>query len=127
MVLHLSERQQTAERLTRELQALGATVVSAPGSDRLQFWVDDYKKREVLQQLADAGHEPIFTGMTPQVDVKTYSMGLVNSFEINLPAERQPVTDDRTIRGELASSASKPSYETEQLMRYLGWPPSQKR
>jgi hypothetical protein len=115
----LSERQQTVERLTRELGQLGATVVSPPHADRIRFWVDDYKKREVLQQLADAGHEPVFTGMTPQVDVKTYSMGLVNSFEINLPVERQPVTDDRIIRGEIATG--KPKTDPTGILKYLGW------
>jgi hypothetical protein len=92
----LTETQKIAERLTRELQALGGTVVSPPGSDRIRFWVDDYKKKEVLQQLADANYTPVFVGMTPQIDVKTYSMGLVNCFEINLPAERRPVADDRS-------------------------------
>ena len=68
----------------------------------LRFWVSDYEKRDVLQALADAGYgEPIFRGMSPQVDVKSYSMGLVNNFELALPAERQPVQDDRTIRGDV--------------------------
>jgi hypothetical protein len=114
----LSERAQTAERLTRELQALGATVVSPPGSDRLRFWVDDYKKREVLQQLADAGYEPVFLGMTPQICTATYSMGLVNDFELNLPAERQPIADNR-ITGEIASG--KPKTDPTGILKYLGW------
>jgi hypothetical protein len=113
----LSERQQTVERLTRELGQLGATVVSPPHSDRIRFWVDDYKKREVLQQLADGGYEPVFTGMTPQMDIKTYSMGLVNSFEINLPAERQSIMDDR-IHGEIATG--KPKFDSTGILKFLG-------
>jgi hypothetical protein len=128
----LTDRQTTAQRLTRELQGLGATVTNVlPLADEsnLRFWVSDYKKGQVLTALADAGYgEPVFLGMSPQVDVATYSMGLVNNFELVLPAERQPVAHDpQIITGELASSAPKSDYETEQVMRYLGWPPSQKR
>jgi hypothetical protein len=122
----LSERQKTAERLTRELQSLGATVTSVlplAGDKHLRFWVSDYKKNELLQQLADAGYEPIFTGMTPQVDVQTYSMGFVNCFELHLPREAQavPTAERRRIPDAvLASSEPKSSYEVEHVMRYLG-------
>jgi len=94
----LSDRQQTAERLTRELQALGATVTnSLPlAEDRpLRFWCSDYKKREILTALADAGYEPVFAGTSFQPCTATYSMGLVNNFEIRLPRQVQPIVDDR--------------------------------
>jgi hypothetical protein len=75
----LTPRQETAARLTRELQALGATVTNVlPLEDgkNLRFWIDDYRKKEVLQQLKDAGYdEPIFLGMSPQICTATYSMG----------------------------------------------------
>jgi hypothetical protein len=56
-------------------------------------------------------------------------MKLAAVYEIDLPRERQPIADDRqTIpRAELASSAAKSDYEVEQVMRYLGWEPNQKR
>ena len=54
-------------------------------------------------------------------------MKLAAVYEIDLPRERQPIADDRTIRSELASSAAKSDYEVEQVMRYLGWEPNQKR
>ena len=96
----LTPRQATAARLCRELQSLGANVTSvlplAEGQP-LRFWVDDYKKREVLQQLKDAGYEPIFLKMEQQPDVHSYSMGLVNSFELPIAAEREPIIDDRAI------------------------------
>jgi len=82
-VVSLTERQQAAARLTRELQALGATVTSVlPLADghNLRFWVSDYKKREILAALADAGYEPIFIGMGLQMDTAAYAMGLVNNF-----------------------------------------------
>jgi hypothetical protein len=122
----LSDRQKTAERLTRELQALGATVTNVlplAEDKHLRFWVSDYKKNELLQQLADAGYETIFTGMTPQVDVASYSMGLVNNFEVRLPRETQavPTAERRRIPDAvLASSEPKSSYEVEHVMRYLG-------
>jgi hypothetical protein len=96
----LTPRQETAQRLTRELQALGATVTNVlplEEGKNLRFWVDDYKKKELLQELKDAGHEFVFLGMSPQVCVKTYSMALVNNFEVILPADRQLVQDDRGI------------------------------
>jgi hypothetical protein len=96
----LTPRQETAQRLARELQSFGATVTNVMPLEEgknLRFWCSDYEKKELLQQLKDAGHEVVFLGMQPQVDVKTYSMGLVNCFEMLLPADRQPVQDDRGI------------------------------
>jgi len=122
----LNERQKTAERLTRELSALVATVTSVLplGSDQnLRFWVSDYGKKEVLQALKDAGYTPEFLGMRPQVDIKSYSMGLVNCFEILIPQERQAVPEfDGRHHGELA----KPKVidpEMEGMRKYLGLGP----
>jgi len=98
----LTQRQQTAQRLTRELQAFGATVTNVlPLADgqHLRFWVSDYKKNELLQQLKDAGYdEPVFLGMSPQMCTATYSMGLVNNFELPIAADRQEIPQqDRVI------------------------------
>ena len=90
--------------MTRELQALGATVTNvlplAEGQS-LRFWVSDYRKNEVLQQLRDAGYTPTFIKMEPQVDTASYSIGLVNVFEVRLPAERHLIPDDRIPKGEV--------------------------
>src|SRR5262249_5331978 len=94
----LTKRQETAQRLTRELQAFGATVTSVlplEAGKHLRFWVSDYKKNELLQQLKDASYEVVFLGMSPQMDIATYSVGLVNNFELPLAAETQPIVDDR--------------------------------
>jgi hypothetical protein len=95
MALLNNKRQETAQRLTRELQAFGATVTSVlPLADgqNLRFWVSDYKKNELLQQLKDAGYDaPVFLGMSPQLCIESYSMGLVNNFELPLSAERQEI------------------------------------
>ena len=124
MTLLLNERQKTAERLTRELSQLGATVTSnlPLGEDQnLRFWCSDYTKREVLQALADAGYEPIFTGMSQQADVKSYSMGLVNNFEISIPRERQSVAADNTIYGERSTGKKEVDVEMEGFRKYFGW------
>ena len=118
----LSPRQETAARLCRELQAFGATVTNVmPLADgqQLRFWVSDYRKNEVLQQLADAGYEPIFLKMELQPDIRSYSMGLVNSFELPIAAEQQPIIDDRKIYGEIAKP-EKTDYERESILKYLG-------
>jgi hypothetical protein len=114
---NLSERQKTAERLTRELQAFGATVTSVlPLEDgrNLRFWIDDYRKKEVLQQLKDGGYdEPVFLGMSPQICTQSYSMGLVNNFELPIAAERQEVPQqDRGIpKDEIGKRGKSPEVE----------------
>jgi hypothetical protein len=68
----LTPRQETAQRLARELQSFGATVTNVMPLDNgqnLRFWCSDYEKKELLQQLKDAGHEVVFLGMSPQVEV----------------------------------------------------------
>jgi hypothetical protein len=41
-------------------------------------------------------------------------------YELDLPRERQPVLDDRTIKGEVAERV-KTSAEVEAVRKYLGW------
>jgi len=107
MMAFPSERQKTAERLARELRAFGGRVTNvlplAEGRN-LCFWVSDYRKNELLQQMRDAGYEPIFIGTDFQPCEETYTLGLVNKFELALPAD-QPAVQDRTIRGEIVDRA----------------------
>src|SRR5262249_16745128 len=115
----LTKRQETAQRLTRELQALGATVTSVlplAAERQLRFWCSDYKKNELLQQLKDANYEVVFLGMSPQVDIATYSMGLVNNFELPLAAETRPIVDDRP-HGEIGKREK--SRETELMIEAI--------
>jgi hypothetical protein len=63
--------------------------------------------------------------MSPQMDIQSYSMGLVNLFEVLLPSEQTPIQDDR-ISGELAQP-KKTDVELEAMRKYLGWPPKEKR
>jgi len=117
----LTNRQETAQHLTRSLQSLGATVTNVlplAEGQHLRFWVSDYAKREILTALADAGYQPVFLGMSPQMCTASYSMGLVNNFELPLPAERQPIQDDR-IHGELATKREM-SVEERGMRKALG-------
>jgi len=117
----LSKRQETAARLCRELQAFGATVTNVmplAAGQHLRFWVSDYRKNVVLQQLKDAGYdEPVFLGMSPQMDIASYSMGLVNNFELPIAAEREPIPDDR--HGGEITGRTKRSPETEAMLRAI--------
>src|SRR5262245_51563758 len=96
-----SERQKTAQRLARELLAFGGKVTNVlplREGQNLRFWVSDYKKNELLQQMKDAGYEPVFVGMMLQACEETYTLGLVNRFELVLPADRQPTQSQ--LRGD---------------------------
>jgi hypothetical protein len=120
----LTENQKVVQALTDELHRLGAFVVSWPGSERLRFQVLSPQCESTLQKLRDLGFDPMFCNSGLRFERNAAEP--CNTYEIYIEPERQPIQDDR-IRGELASSAPKSDYETEQVMRYLGWPPSQKR
>ena|SRR5262245_46912016 len=118
----LNDRQKTASQLARELSQLGATVTNVlPLADgqQLRFWVSDYKKREVLTALADAGYEANFLGMIMQPDVVSYSMGLVNNFEVPIARERQIIVDDRAVKDTRLGSTAKDT-ELEAMRKTLG-------
>ena len=114
-----SERQQTAARLARELSQLGATVTNVlplANDKNLRFWVSDYEKKEVLTALADAGYEPIFIGTGFQMCIKTYSMGLVNNFELALPADQPMPQQTRVIPKDDGKRETRHSHETEAIV-----------
>jgi hypothetical protein len=101
MVPGLTPRQELAARLTKELQSLGATVTNAlplPDGQNLRFWCDDYRKKEILQLLVDGGYQqPIFRGLAPQFCTGAQRLGLVNQFEVALPAERQQIAPGNIV------------------------------
>src|SRR5262245_50559662 len=117
-----SERQKTADRLTRELQAFGGTVTNLlplANGQNLRFWVSDYDKKELLQRLKDAGYEPIFIGTGFQMCIKTYSMGLVNTFEVALPADQPMPQQDRVIPKDEIGGKKERSREVEETLKYV--------
>jgi hypothetical protein len=105
----LSERQQKAADLARSLGRMdGVWVVSPlPLADgaRLRFQVLDKHKNEVFQTLRDWEWDPQFRGVLPRIHATTFLAATI--WEIDFPPERQPVLDDRTIKGEIASREEK--------------------
>jgi len=103
----LSERQQTAERLMRWLQGMGAFVTNPmplnPGQ-QLCFDVLNPDREHVLEELRKQNWEP----RTGVVAMRYHHDELVpcTQFEIALPSD-QPVTQDRTIRGDVVDPAKR--------------------
>jgi hypothetical protein len=97
----LNERQQTAEALTREINAMGAWVVSPMPLDdnsKLRFQVLDRDRNAIIEKLSSWDWSPIFVSVLPRICPN----GMVSAslYEIDLPKPRQPVFDDR-IYGEI--------------------------
>jgi len=117
----LNQRQQTAQALAREIENLGAWVVSALPLDdgkRLRVRIADSDKNRVLQAIKDLGFEPMFVTITMRTDVATYSLIPACDYEVALAPERQFVVDDRHT-GEIAKP-EKPNVEVEGVKKYLG-------
>jgi hypothetical protein len=95
-------------------------VMPLAEDQNLKFWCSDYKKGRILTALSDWGFEVTFKGMSPQVCRDTYSMGLVNNFEIALEREQKPIIDDRTIHGGELAQHKKPDREHTEMLKYLG-------
>jgi hypothetical protein len=96
------------QRLIRELARMGAIVVSPPGDNRLRFQAAESRCESILGQLSEWGWQPVCCGSAPQF----HGMEPVTRYQLDLQEEeqRQPVVDNRTIRGELATD-EKPSRE----------------
>jgi hypothetical protein len=64
-------------------------------NQRLRVQISDAVRNEVMQILRDWGWDPICISILPRV----CSTGLLGAclYEIDLPRERQPIIDDRTI------------------------------
>jgi hypothetical protein len=88
---------------------------------KLRVQILDSRKNEVLQLLSDWEWQPVFCGPLPRVTFR--GMDAAGIYEIDLPRERTPIQDDRTIRpAELASDKrEKTPLEVVQMRKYLGW------
>jgi len=116
----LSERQQTAQSLAHEIHQLGGWVTNAMPLDangKLRFQVSDENREQVLEKLSSWNWAPVFVSALPRIDFSGMKPGSI--YEIDLPRERQPIHDDRLIRGELAER-KKTSEETAAVLKYLG-------
>src|SRR5947208_16868722 len=117
----LSERQQTAQALAREIIRMGAWVVSPPGDERIRFQVLDKDRNAILEKLGSWNWSPVFVGTHPRICPDGWK--LTSVYQIELPPERQPIVDDRQpIMGELATEAKrKTPEEVLQMRKYQGW------
>jgi hypothetical protein len=115
----LSERQQTAEALAREIARMGAWCVSPMPLDnnaKLRFQVMDADRDVVISKLASWDWLPVPCSSFPRITHGGWMAAQI--YEIDLPRERQPVVDDR-IHGEIAEQ-KKSEVELEALRKYLG-------
>jgi hypothetical protein len=114
----LSERQRLIEALKHELHRLGAFVVSPPNTERIRFQVLSPACESVLLRLRDLGWEATFLSAGLRFTVAGAEP--CNTYELNLPAERIPIQDDRrpVVRSEIAERI-KTSAEIEGIRRYL--------
>jgi|SRR5262249_50459889 len=117
----LSNRQQLAKRLAVELDKMDGAFVTSPlpldEQAKLRVQIKDMDKNRILQWLKDLGWNPVCISVLPRI----CNTGLIAAclYEIDLPRERQPIHDDRTIRGEIATT-EKSNYERESILKYLG-------
>jgi hypothetical protein len=118
----LSERQQTAEALAREIGRMGAWIISPLPLDagaRLRFQVLDTDRDQVIEKLSSWNWSPALCGMTPRV---TYA-GLqpASIYEIDLPSG-QPIVD-RSIRADETAGQKEPAAEILAVLKHLGLRP----
>ena len=95
----LTERRQLARNLAHELGKFDGVWVTSPlpldDNAKLRFQLVDMERNHVIQTLKDWGWDPVCLSVLPRV----HSTGLIAAclYEIDLPRERQPIIDDRTI------------------------------
>jgi hypothetical protein len=115
----LTPRQQTAASLAHQLQLMGAWVTNAMPLDadgRLRFQVLDKDRNAILEKLASWDWSPVFVGTLPRVHFD--GMKPASLYEIDLPRERQAISQDTRIYGEIAEK-KKTDAEIEGIRRYL--------
>jgi hypothetical protein len=117
----LNKRQQTAAALSRAITDMRGCWVDSPlpldDGQKLRVQVLDTERIWFLQAVRDLGYEPVFVTIKPRVDFTGF-IG-ASLFEVDIPRERQPIHDDRTITGEIAKP-EKSNYERDSILKYLG-------
>lgn len=106
----LTERQQQAEMLARELSKLGAMVVSPlPLADdkRLRFHILDQDRPRILQTLSSWAWSPMWCGNTAQLCPADGTMRLIAVYEIRIGDDRQPIPRDDIKQDEVISKELK--------------------
>jgi hypothetical protein len=82
----LTERQQAAQRLVKELTSLGVEIVSPSEDVKLKIQFPEGAKKRVLQLLRDGEWEFAFIKMVPVFSFAAGNMPLSHVFEI-LPSQ----------------------------------------
>ena len=99
----LTNRQQLARTLANELGKMDNVWVTSPlpldDNQKLRMQIADTVRNEVIQLLRDWGWQPVFVSVLPRICTTGWMAACL--YEIDLPRERQPVPDDRTIHGEV--------------------------
>jgi hypothetical protein len=119
----LTKRQETAEALCRELQRIGAHVVNAmPLNDdhRLRFQILNDDREAVLQKLGEWGWSPILRNHGLRLCLNGVAEPCT-TYEIDIPRERQPIPQDRTIRGEIVEKPAQTADERAAVKKHLGF------
>jgi hypothetical protein len=120
----LSERQQKAAALARELQKLDGVWVTNPmplddNARGLRVQILDSERQKSLTLLEDWGWTPTWCSNLPRVCTDGWKLASV--YEIDLPRERQPVADGK-IQGEIANreEEKKNAMQVALMRKHLG-------
>jgi len=118
----LTSRQTVAQALKDEIHRLGGYVLNPmplPPSEKLRFqFLAGPACNDSVEKLRALGWEPVLRNSGLRFCLSGTAEPC-NTYEIQIEGERQPVYDDRVIRGEIATK-ERSSYEVEQVKRYLG-------
>ena len=118
----LTKRQETAKAIADELRRLGVPVLNAlplRDDERLRFQVLNEDCDSILAKISVWGWSPILRnhGLRFCLDGVARSSII---YEIDIPQERQPIPQDRTIRGEIAEKPPQTADERAAVKKHLG-------
>jgi hypothetical protein len=108
----LTNRQEKAATLARELQAMGVAITSPLPLDEgspLRCRIPDAKRDEVLEEFKNGSWEVGFLGSGPEFRLDG-STPLSHLYEIYIPVERTAVANDRIPTYPLADRERDASY-----------------
>jgi hypothetical protein len=98
----LSERQQTAAALCREIQRMGGHVVNPMplrDGEQLRFHVPSASRNQILEKMSSWNWSPQFCGMTTHYVSGSYAVdSLCSVYEIDLGKEATPIPTERGTR-----------------------------
>src|SRR5262245_11320908 len=117
----LSERQKTAAAIAGELHRLGAWVISPmPLADNqsLRWQVLDVDREAILEKVSSWGWSAALKCTVPRFTARGPSPSSI--YEIDLPRERQPVPQDRSIPHSEIAERKQTAGELMAMKKHLG-------